>query len=315
MAGRVTSVKDECEPLAEVLGAYERYLLRVRAVNAETARRRRRYLERFAREAGAVELDGLLSCLTVAWLRSFVCRYGADRGRGACRWMWSSLRAFLGFGWHTGLLDRDLRGALPVVRRRRLDHVPRALTGEQILALDERIGTRTAADLRDQAIVGLLATYGVRGCQVQRLCLDDIDWEAGRLRFGSCRGSRAVEFALTVEAGNRLCAYLQRGRPPSDVPEVFLTLRSPFRPIGTPSQLSRVIHKRLDQAGIVTAEGVSRGCHGFRHALAKRLVGQVPFKYLVDILGHRDPSTTFIYSKVDEQALLDTALPWPEVVP
>jgi site-specific recombinase XerC len=31
------------------------------------------------------------------------------------------------------------------------------------------------------------------------------------------------------------------------------------------------------------------------------------------MLGHRDLSSTLIYSKVDFKALNETALPWPEV--
>jgi integrase len=229
--------------------------------------------------------------------------------------MWFSVRSFLRFAWLTGRLSRDLSGGVPALRRRRLDRVPRALSEEQIRALAESIGSDTAGDLRDGAIVCLLATYGVRGCQIRQLCLEDIDWEESRLRFRACKGGRPVDVPLTVEAGNRLCAYVLRARPKSSLREVFLTFTAPFRPIGSSSQLSRVIHRRLDAVGVVTAEGVSRGCHGFRHAFAMRLVGRVPFKHLVDLLGHRDASTTLVYSKVDMGGLAETALPWPEVTP
>jgi site-specific recombinase XerC len=40
-----------------------------------------------------------------------------------------------------------------------------------------------------------------------------------------------------------------------------------------------------------------------------------PFKAVADMLGHRHISTTFIYTKVDFNALGQVALPWPgEVV-
>jgi len=41
------------------------------------------------------------------------------------------------------------------------------------------------------------------------------------------------------------------------------------------------------------------------------MVGKVPFKDLVDQLGHRDPASTLIYGKVDFGGLRQAALPWP----
>jgi hypothetical protein len=47
------------------------------------------------------------------------------------------------------------------------------------------------------------------------------------------------------------------------------------------------------------------------YAFASRLHGQVPFKDLVDMLGHRSPSTTLLYGKMDVATLKKAALPWP----
>ena len=48
---------------------------------------------------------------------------------------------------------------------------------------------------------------------------------------------------------------------------------------------------------------------------SRRMVdNQIPFKVIGDMLGHRDPTSTFIYSKVDLQALRQAALDWPPEV-
>jgi integrase/recombinase XerD len=74
-----------------------------------------------------------------------------------------------------------------------------------------------------------------------------------------------------------------------------------------------MIHRRLERAEVSVPEGVSRGTHGLRHAFAVRMSGQIPFKDLVDMLGHRDPSSTLIYAKTDTQSLQQAALPRPGV--
>jgi integrase len=179
------------------------------------------------------------------------------------------------------------------------------------LGLVSHIDGDSMTDLRDRALFALLCTYGVRGVQVRRLRLYDIDWEHNRIHFPAAKGGRSIEQHLTAHAGNRLADYVHRGRPVSSCPEVFVHLQEPFGPLTRPCELSIILGRRIKQVGITLPEGVSYGSHGFRHAFASRLCGRVPFKDIVDMLGHRDPSSTLIYGKVDIRALAKAALPWP----
>ena len=189
--------------------------------------------------------------------------------------------------------------------------VPRSLPDECIARLRCGIDRSTAEGMRDSAIICLLATYGIRGIQVRRLRLDGIDWRNERIHFPAAKGGRPIEQHLVAEAGNLLSKYIQRDRPESDRPEVFLTLHEPFSPLPCASYLSGMVKRRIKQLGLVLPDGVSHGTHGFRNAFASRMVGKVPFKDLVDQLGHRDPASTLIYSKVDLDGLHQAALPWP----
>jgi len=57
---------------------------------------------------------------------------------------------------------------------------------------------------------------------------------------------------------------------------------------------------------------VTYGTHQFRHGLATEMLRQgASLSEIGDVLGHRHPQTTMIYTKVDLEALRTLALPWP----
>jgi len=304
-----TTVPDS---LSELLEQYQQYALRVRQVQLDTVLEQRTYLLRLIDGVNALSSSNLLNWLNVSSIQRFVFAYGAKHGASSCRWMQFSLRSFLKFCYLRCYIDRDLSVAVPAARRRHLDHVPRAIDPDSIIQLRQSIDGHSPADIRAAAIIYLLITYGVRGCQLRRLCLDHIDWSSRRIRFPAAKGGKHIDHYLTAEAGNRLHDNLRNPPPRSTAREIFLTIREPGEPLRTASQLSSIVRHRLKVAGVSLPEGVSHGCYGLRHAFAGRLVGKIPFKHLADMLGHRDPSTTLIYSKIDFAALEQAALPWPE---
>jgi integrase len=225
--------------------------------------------------------------------------------------MQDTVRMFLRFAYLSGYLEADLSALSPSFFAPRMGKIARVIPPESVDTLITAIGNDNPADLRDSAMICLLSTYGVRGVQIRRLCLDDIDWAESLIRFPAAKRGRRIEQHLTAKAGNRLADYICKGRPSAPCSEVFLTLDEPFQPIGHSRQLSLIIRTRMLQAGITLPEGVRYGSHCFRHAFAARMYGRVPFKDVVDMLGHRKPSTTLIYGKLDVATLQQAALPWP----
>jgi site-specific recombinase XerD len=54
------------------------------------------------------------------------------------------------------------------------------------------------------------------------------------------------------------------------------------------------------------------GAHQFRHGLATQMLSRgASLSEIGEVLGHRDPNTTRIYTSVDIKALRTLALPWP----
>ena len=237
--------------------------------------------------------------------------YASKYGPGSRRCMQDTVRLFLRFAYHSGYVGRDLSALSPSVRAPHMGRVARPIPPACIETLQSSICGDTPAGFRDRAMVCLLSTYGVRGVQVRRLRLEEVDWPRERIYFPAVKRGRAVEQHLTANVGNRLAEYRRKGRPSSSHREVFLHTEEPFGPLAYPRTLSRILRRRIRQAGIKLPEGVSYGSHSFRHAFASRMYGYVPFKDVVDMLGHRDPCSTLIYGKVDLLVLRKAALPWP----
>lgn len=254
----------------------------------------------------------LFARLDQATLSGFLLDYASRYGPGSRQNMHSAARGFLRFAYEEQFMAHDLSALVPTVRRRTMVALPKALPDACIQALEDSIDRSCPAGRRDAAILCLLSTYGVRGVQVRRLLLEHIDWQNERIHFPTAKRGRPVEQHLTVKAGNRLADYIANGRPKSPLPEVFMTTTTAAA-LADSSYLSAVIRRRLQRAEASVPEGVSRGTHGLRHAFAVRMTGQVPFKDVVDMLGHRDPSSTLIYAKADVQTLQQAALPWPGV--
>ena len=290
---------------------YIHHLLTIRNVCPDTVRMRLISLDRFFGCFGPPPTASeLFTKLNEATLTAFLLDYAARYGPGSRQNMHSAARGFLRFAYEEQFIAHDLSALVPTVRRRAMAELPKALPDTCISALEDSIDRSCPAGRRDAAIICLLSTYGVRGVQVRRLCLEHIDWHNERIHFPPAKRGRPIEQHLTDRAGNRLADYITNGRPQSPLPEVFLTLTTAV-PLSDSSHLSKVIHRRLDRAGLIVPEGVSRGTHGLRHAFAVRMTGQVPFKDVIDMLGHRDPSSTMIYAKADVQTLQQAALPWP----
>jgi integrase len=195
-----------------------------------------------------------------------------------------------------------------------LANIPKAVSDEQISQLLDSIDGTSAIDLRDKAIITLLAVYGVRGVHLRRLCLNNLDWEKKNIHFPATKNGLAIDQPITVEAGNCLSEYLLKARPQCSFKEVFLMGPQSVHPMTDSRNLSNIIRRRFKKASIKLDEGVSYGSHGFRHAFATRLVGHIPFLELSEMLGHSNPNSTMLYSKVAFSMLQETVITWPEEV-
>jgi site-specific recombinase XerD len=294
-------------PLACCVRAYEAYLREERALSRATIINYVPFVRDFLRHrfsARAVKL----SCLTAADVVRFVRHRAPLLHRKCAKLMTCALRSFLRYARFCGEMDADLAAAVPTVPNWSMTSIPRAISAQQVRELLASIDRRTALGRRDYAILLVLARLGLRSGEVASLTLDDIDWEVGRLSVHGKTGHRN-ELPLPDDVGKAIVAYLKSGRPPSTSRFVFLRSKPPVRAFRGAGTVSSIVRRRLLRSGV---ESPTTGAHQFRHGLATEMLRRgASLGEIGDLLGHRHPQTTMIYTKVDIQALRRLALPWP----
>jgi integrase len=187
----------------------------------------------------------------------------------------------------------------------RHEGLPLGPTWEQVGRIIPHSQADKPFQLRDRAILLLLAVYGLRSGEVRRLQLDDIDWEKDRIRVVRSKSGRRELLPLEPHTGNALARYLRQARPKCESRYAFVTLKAPFRPLSAGALYHLVSHRLLPVAG----PGKGRGPHVLRHACARRLVDAgLSLKQIGDQLGHRSPDSTRIYAKVHLASLRSVAM-------
>ena len=302
-----------CPPTTETgrwLRCFDEYLDQVSGATTGTRHNYLRYARALAESnARAGTLDW--SKLTADDIVGFVTREAARLKPSGSRLPVTATRAALRFLIATGAVRPGLEGAVPTVRQWSLAPVPRHLQADDLERVIAACGHSTAGELRDRAIVLLLARLGLRASEVARIGLKDIDWCGGRLIIRRDKSRRERSLPLLDEVGAALAAYVRFGRPRRVERGVFLMDRPPFAPL-TGESVSRLAGRILRRTGIHVPRP---GSHVLRHTAATQMVRRgATFKQVADVLGHAKLETTAIYAKLDLQALARVALAWPEGV-
>ena len=214
------------------------------------------------------------------------------------------LRAFFLFAEARGWCSPGLAAGIMAPRFMADETIPKGLKREDVVRLLASVDGSRPVDKRDRAILMLLVAYGLRAGEVGGLQLDDLDWEGGMLRVRCPKPGRTHHWPLSRGVGDAILRYIREARPSGFGRSLFFTSRAPIQPLNS-RPLCKMVRDRLIAIGVVEGR---RGPHALRHAAAQHLLDQgTSMKVIGDFLGHRDPSSTMIYAKVNLAALREVA--------
>lgn len=184
------------------------------------------------------------------------------------------------------------------------ERLPRYLTYDETIALLRVPDTSTPGGLRDRAILEVLYASGVRVSELVGLNLGDYDGETRELRVLG-KGDKERIALLGIPACRALDAYITAGRSEllkrrkqAVVTEALFLNR--FGGRLSSRSVSSLIRKSAVTAGIprrVTP-------HVLRHTFATHLLdGGADLRYIQELLGHANISTTQVYTHVSQERL------------
>jgi len=190
----------------------------------------------------------------------------------------ASLRSFLKFLLHEGLIREDLRRHLAMPKLP--GTLPHPLSPQDTKALLDL----SELSARDRALLELMYAAGFRASEVIGLRTEDVNLEVGYVR---CRGKGGKERVVPI--GVHAVQSLRQYAPRSD--RLF--------PI-TRETLWRVVRRAGRRAGLKDPIHP----HTIRHSFATDLVRNgADLRYVQEMLGHSKITTTQIYTHVDPERL------------
>ena len=291
-----------------LVAAYRQFLRDVRGLAIVTIEQHGGTATQFLAAQLAAEPAFRLADLTPAHVERFLTQAGSRYGRGSLQHVVAQVRGFLRFLGLRGVAPLGLDRQIDTPRCYRLERLPRALPWATVEAFLASIDRTTPVGLRDYAMFVLIATYGLRGCDLASLTLDQVDWQAGAIGLTQPKTRVPLRLPLTETVAAALLAYLRRGRPAGARRELFLTGVAPVVPIKRQTA-GYAFRARVPRSGLAIP---LHGVHCLRHSYATHLLRQgVALKTIGDLLGHRSTESTWVYLRLDLEALREVALPLP----
>jgi len=170
--------------------------------------------------------------------------------------------------------------------------LPSILTANYINKLLDELPSSTDKELRDKAILEIMYSSGLRVSEVSDLSLEDVKSNKSVKVIGKGRKERVLP--ITKRSLNAINTYIQHSRKnlANDKSQDYLFLGVRGGKLSD-REIRRIVSLR-----------VGTFPHSIRHTFATHLLeGGADLRIVQEMLGHKDPSTTQIYTHVSKKQL------------
>ena len=297
MIGFLKFVAIKANPYSTQILQYEDYMRFERGLSEVTICRRIQFATNFLSYLDKNNIK--LHQLKIGTIDNFFdMKHNIDKcGRVAMHSYIRMLRAFLRYAEQYNWCQKGMVDAIKIPRLYKDENIPYGPTWDEVKKLIASTKGNDQKDIRDRAILMLLAIYGLRCSEVAKLRLDDIDWENEIIYLKRAKNAKTQQFPLCQTVGRAILHYLKRARPNKCLHrEVFISCIAPHQPLAS-NAISEIVHVRWK---LLNVKIKHFGAHSLRHACATHLLNKgTSLKVISDHLGHQSIDSTGVYAKVD----------------
>lgn len=162
--------------------------------------------------------------------------------------------------------------------------------------------------LRDKAIISVAMYTGMRGSDIARMCVSDIDWRRDKITLTQSKTGAPLTLPLRAVVGNAIFDYIKHERINKEtISNLFVNTHCPDKMLEIRS-VGCIATRFLAKLNI-RANGGERGVRIFRHYIASKLLQNgAQVRIISDILGHLSPKSINPYIDADLEHLRECGL-------
>lgn len=283
--------------MLDLIGAYEKYLSKVKKASSNTIASYLRDIRQFADWLHRVEEIDVVDA-TQLNISNYLSHLEEDGRSGATvSRNLASLKNFYSYVVSTGFLEQTPVTNIRVDRGEK--KLPQILTGREIELLLSQPACVDAKGFRDKAMLEVMYATGIRVTELIDLDVDDVNLELGTIKCAGPKKSRSIP--LYPAALKALSAYLTDVRSTMisdpDEPALFVNING--------ARMSRQgfwkILKHYQGTAHIEKEITP---HTLRHSFAVHLLENgADLGSVQELMGHSDISSTQMYTQMIDQKL------------
>lgn len=185
-----------------------------------------------------------------------------------------------------------------------------AFSEEEVRDISGAVDIESPLGKRNYAIILLAYCTGLRGVDIVFLKLTDIDWRKQKVYVSQSKTHAPVVAELNGLVMNALADYVLEARPPCAAPEIFVTVKAPYRRLS--SCFAPMIDKYCEKASV--SKIPLRAFHSLRRSFETVIVSRgVPIETASQMMGHKNISEEKPYITHDKEKVAFVAMDFSDI--